>query len=466
MPPRPTAARGRNTALVVPTDRDRGGGPGQVALSSVFFVGLWIVLLFWWRASGEVPVKTTADRMNTVGRLCALIGTYLLLWQVLLVGRVPWLERAFGMDRLVWLHRWNAYLAVGLIAAHAVLQTIGYQLDNGFDTVRQLVDFTEHYEGVLPAIAGTGLLIAVTITSIAIVRGQLSYQTWFFVHLYSYLAVALAFIHQTATGADFINNGLFTVYWSGLTALVLGSLVLYRVVLPVSRSVYHRFHVQRVEREASGAISIYVAGRDLASFHFEPGQFAIWRFLDARRWWEAHPFSLSATPNDEYLRLTLKRKGDFSQHAASIRPGTPVLVEGPFGRFTKASATLPRALLIAGGIGITPIRALAEDLATAGADVCILYRCTHDEDVAFRKELTRLANDHGVRIEYLLSDRVLMGRPGGDWLLPNNLITLVPDVRQRDIYICGPVGLTKKVKRSLDQLGVGPLQIHTEAFQF
>ncbi len=459
-------ARGDSAALVVSPDDDQRGGPGQVALSLLFFVGLWIVLLFWWRASGEVPVKTTADRLNTIGRLAALIGTYLLLWQLLLVGRLPWLERAFGMERLVWLHRWNAYLAVGLIAAHAVLQTIGYQLDNGFDTVRQLIDFIEHYEGVLPAIAGTGLFIAVTITSVAIVRGRLSYQTWFFVHLYSYLAVALAYIHQTATGADFINNLAFTVYWSGLTGLVLGSLVLYRVALPVWRFAHHGFHVQRVEREASGAVSIYIAGRDLASFHFEPGQFAIWRFLDARRWWEAHPFSLSATPNDEYLRLTLKGLGDFSEDAASIRAGTPVLVEGPFGRFTRASATRPRALLIAGGIGITPIRALAEDLATAGTDVCILYRCTHEEDVAFRSELSRLVTEHGVRVEYLISDRVLMGRPGAEWLRANNLLTLVPDVTQRDVYICGPIGLTRTVRRSLDQLGVGLLQIHTEAFQF
>jgi len=205
---------------------------------------------------------------------------------------------------------------------------------------------------------------------------------------------------------------------------------------------------------------------NLAAFQFEPGQFAIWRFLDARRWWEAHPFSLSATPNDEYLRLTVKRDGDFGRHVGSIRAGTPVLVEGPFGRFTRASCTRPKALLIAGGIGITPIRALAEDLAGDGVDVCLLYRCSHESDVAFRHELTDLVARHGVRVEYLISDRALRGRPGGEWLLPNNLRTLVPDVTEREIFVCGPIGLTHKIRRSLDQLGVGLGQIHAEAFQF
>jgi predicted ferric reductase len=455
-----------STALVIPEERDREGGPGQVALVAVFFVGLWIALFFWWRASGAVPVKTTADRLNTLGRIAAIVGTYLLLWQLLFVSRVPWLERAFGMERLIWLHRWNAYAAVVLIGAHAVLQTIGYQLDGGLDTGRQLMDFIEHYEGLLPAIAATALLLVVTGTSIGIARRKVPYPAWYFVHLYSYLAVALAYAHQPATGSDFINNPGFEVYWWTLYAIVFAAVALYRFVLPTWRSARHGFRVDRVEREASGAVSIYVTGRDLAAFQFEPGQFAIWRFLDARRWWEAHPFSLSATPNDEYLRLTVKRDGDFGRHVGSIRAGTPVLVEGPFGRFTRASCTRPKALLIAGGIGITPIRALAEDLAGDGVDVCLLYRCSHESDVAFRHELGELVARHRVRVEYLISDRALRGRPGGEWLLPNNLRTLVPDVAEREIFVCGPIGLTKKIRRSLDQLGVGLAQIHAEAFQF
>lgn len=465
MSPRPVGPR-ESTTLVVPEEVDGGGGPGQLSIVVFFWVALWIVLLFWWLSSGAVPVRTTADRLNTIGRLTGLVGTYLILWQLLLLSRVPWLERAFGMERMLWLHRWNAYLAVGLIAAHAVFQTIGYQLDDGFSTLRQLGDFIEHYEGLLMAIVALLLLIGVTVGSIAIAKSRMAYETWYFIHLYSYLAVALAFAHQLATGADFINNPALTAYWWALYALVFGALGIYRIVLPVWRYARHGFRVHHVDREATGAVSIYVSGRDLGRFRFEPGQFAIWRFLDGRRWWEAHPFTLSATPNGDYLRLTVKKIGDFSSHAAAIRAGTPVLVEGPFGRFTRRSCLRSSALLIAGGIGITPVRALAEDLAKDGVGVCVLYRCSHDGEVAFRKELDRLVSEHGVRVEYLISDRTLRGRAGGEWLEPNNLRTLVPDVAEREIFVCGPVGMTKKVKRSLDLLGIQPTQIHTEVFRF
>jgi predicted ferric reductase len=455
-----------NAELVVPDDADSPGGPGQLTIVFTFWVSLWIVLLFWWLASGAVPVKTIADWLNTIGRLTALVGTYLLLWQVVLLARLPWLERAFGMDRLVWLHRWNAYLAVTLISVHAVTQTVGYQLDDGFNTLRQIGDFIDHYEGLLMAIVGLALLIAVTLLSIGIARRHFAYETWYFVHLYSYLAVALAFSHQLATGADFINNPAFTAYWWALYALVFGSLAVYRIAMPLWRYARHGFRVQRVEREATGAVSIYVTGRDLDRFRFEPGQFAIWRFLDARRWWEAHPFSMSATPNGEYLRLTVRRTGNFGGRVAAVRRGTPVLLEGPFGRFTRRSCLRSKALLVAGGIGITPIRALAEDLAKDGVAVTVLYRSRRDADIAFRKELDDLARTRGVRVEYLISDRTLRGRRGREWLDAPNLRTLVPDIAEREIFVCGPIGLAEKVKRSLAMLDIPPTRIHVEAFRF
>ena len=447
-------------------DDEREDGPGQVWLIVIFFVGLWAVLLFWWRASGEVPVRTNADRLNTLGRVTALVGTYLLLWQLVLMARFPWLERAFGMERLIWLHRWNAYLAVGLIGAHVVLTTLGYALDSGASILGQLGDFIQHYEGVLPAIVATVLLVVVTVLSIGLVRGTMSYPTWYFIHLYAYLAVALAYVHQTATGADFIDNIPFSLFWLALYAIVIASVVIYRVLRPIVQSVRHGFHVARVTRESSGSVSIYIGGRDLDRFAFEPGQFAIWRFLDPHRWWEAHPFTFSATPNGENLRLTVKRTGDFSEHAAAIRIGTPVLVEGPFGRFTRRSCTRGKALLVAGGIGITPIRSLAEDLARDDVDIVVLYRCTRENELAFRGELDSLAKAKHVRVEYLLSDRPLRGRTGAEWLQANNLVTLVPDIRDRDIFVCGPLGMTAKVKRALFQVGLSPLQIHTEAFRF
>ncbi len=455
------------TAFIVdePARPERSGvGAGTIAL--LFFGNAAAILLLWLRATGSQPVNTSADELNQIGRITALIGTYLVLWQLLFLSRIPWLERALGMEALMGLHRWNGYAALTLLLAHAVTQTMGYASTAKIGFVTQLVDFAQHYDGLLAAMVALVLFVAVTVLSIAIVRKHMAYETWYFVHLYAYLAVLLAFGHELATGSDFLGNPVFVAYWWALYIAVGACLLFYRVIAPLRLYARHRFRVERVEREGNKAVSLYVGGRDLAEFAFEPGQFAVWRFLDGRRWWEAHPFTMSLPPNGQHLRLTVKKIGDFTTSMGSVRVGTPVLVEGPFGRFTSEVASREKALLIAGGIGITPLRVLAEDLTDLGADVCLLYRARRSADVALRGELDRLAQERGVRVEYLLSDRESHGRRGADWLRPQNLAKLVPDVAQREIYLCGPAGMMAAVTTALRQLEVPYRQIHTEVFRF
>ncbi|HXM55410.1 MAG TPA: ferric reductase-like transmembrane domain-containing protein [Candidatus Dormibacteraeota bacterium] len=428
---------------------------------TLFWLNAAIVVAFWWASTGSQPMRSTGDALNAAGRLTGLLGTYLALWQLLLMTRQPWLDAAFGLDRLAIIHRWNGYLALGLLAAHAVLQTLGYQLVDGLDTLAQLGDFFTAYDGVLPATAGLVLLVAIVAISITIVRRRLAYETWYFVHLYTYLAIALAFGHELAVGADFIANRAFAVYWWLLYIAVATCLVVFRLALPLLRYQRHRFHVAHVRREAPGVVSIYIGGRDLWSLPTQAGQFMLWRFLDRERWWQAHPFSLSLAPGSRHLRLTVKRIGDFSGRVATLRPGTPVLVEGPFGSFTERSCLLPRALLVAGGVGITPLRPLAERLAVRGVDVCLLYRCTREQDVVFRQELDQLAEAPNVRVRYVIGER----RRGGDPLRWTELRRLAPDVADREVFVCGPPGMTRTVMAGLDRLGVPAAQRHWEAFR-
>jgi predicted ferric reductase len=437
-----------------------------VVLIWLFVMNIGLIIAFWWTASGSQSPASNGEALNAIGRVTALVGTYLVLVQLLLLARVPWLEEVFGMERLLVFHRWNAYASLGLISAHVAFQTAGYSSINGLGFLDQLGDFIAHYDGMLGAVIAFALLLGVTGLSVAVVRRLLAYQTWYFIHLYVYIAVALAFAHQLATGADFISSSAFQAYWWALYAVVVGGLLYFRLLQPLLRYRRHRFRVERIEREATGSVSIYISGRELRGFTFQPGQFAIWRFLDRRRWWEAHPFTLSTVPSDRRLRLTVRASGDFSSRISSLRRGTPVLVEGPFGHFTADAATASKVLLIAGGIGVTPLRALAEQFAREGRDVCLLYRCHRDEDVAFRKELDTLTRKYAIRIEYLLSDRQLRGRVGSEWLLPTHLAALVPDLIEREVYLCGPEGMVKYVKETLDALGVQDARIHTEVFVF
>ena len=428
------------------------------AFNAVLIVG------FWWSSSGFEITRSGSDLLNGLGRVTGLIGTYLVLWQLLLMARLPSLEHSFGLERMAVLHKWNGYLAIGLLLAHGVFQTLGYQLGDGKDVAGQLADFVASYEGLLAAIVALGLFIAVIGVSITIARRKLTYETWYFIHLYTYLAVVLAFSHQLATGVDFAGNPVFVGYWCLLYVIVGGVLLLYRVVWPLLAFERHRFRVRSIEKEARGVFSIYISGRDLGGFRAEAGQFAIWRFLDGKRWWQAHPFSISAIPDGRQLRITVKNIGDFTSGVHALKPGTPVLIEGPFGKFTERPAN-PKVLLIAGGIGITPIRPLAEEMAADGFDVQLLYRAHDQGDLVFKKEIDELAAYHGVRIGYLLTESGSRRATRDAWFQPNTLQQLVPDIADRAVYVCGPSGMMRLVLGSLKALGLPPGQIRTEVFR-
>jgi predicted ferric reductase len=430
----------------------------------LFALNAGLICGFWWFSSGFEFTHSLSDAFNGLGRVTGLVGTYLVLCQLLLMARSRWLESGLGFERMAVLHKWNGYVAVSLLIAHGVFQTLGYQLGDGKDVASQLGDLVAHYPGLVGAIVALGLFIAVAAVSVVIARRHIAYETWYYVHLYTYIAVALAFTHQVATGVDFAGNPLFVAYWYLLYASTAGLLVLHRVVEPLLSYQRHRFHVQSVQKEGRGVFSIYIAGRNLNDFRAQAGQFAIWRFVDRSRWWQAHPFSISAVPDGRRLRITVKNIGDFTGGIHGVRAGTPVLVEGPFGKFTERPAGR-HVVLIAGGIGITPIRALVEEMAADGFDARVLYRAHGPGDLVFKNELEALRDTLGVRIDYLLTEEGGRKRSHDSWFGVTELIRLVPDIKERVVYICGPTAMAASLHASLRTIGVPPDHVRTEAFR-
>jgi ferredoxin-NADP reductase len=224
--------------------------------------------------------------------------------------------------------------------------------------------------------------------------------------------------------------------------------------------------VDRVVVESPGVVSVWVHGRRLDELGAEAGQFLLWRFLAPGHLWSAHPYSLSAVPDRGRLRITVKDAGDHSAALAHLRPGTPVIAEGPFGHFTLNKSRGSGLLLIAGGSGIGPIRALAEELVLRGprnhVDAVLLYRAGHVRNLALRDELDHLSRSAGLRVTYLTGHRFELG---GDPLSAASLHRLVPDVRSRDVYVCGPAGMTHNVLRAMRELRVPVRQLHSEDFE-
>jgi predicted ferric reductase len=436
--------------------------PADVAATllavGLLVVGMWVV------HGGLDRLGTPAGLATGLGQLMALTGTYLALAQIVLMARVPWIDHVVGSDKLMVWHRWLGIGTITLILGHVVLTTAGWAMASGSGIVAEFLAMNEMWD-VLIATVGTVLMTVVAVTSIRTIRRRLSYEAWYGLHLYAYLGIALAFSHQITIGADFIGDPVALWFWIGLYVVTFGLLIWYRVLTPIRVSARHQLRVVAVVPEVPSVVSIYLAGRDLQALPLAAGQFFHIRFLRRGGWWRPHPFSISAAPNGEYLRLTIKDLGDDSQRMMSMPQGTPVFIEGPYGAFTKNVVRQDRVVMLAGGVGVTPLRSIFEDLTPGAQHVTFLYREGEPSETIFREELLGLAARHGAELRFLEGHRGTPQMPV-DPLAPEWLYSLAPDIAESDVLVCGSPSFTKRVLASLATLGVPARQIHAERFGY
>lgn len=392
-----------------------------------------------------------------VGALTAVAGTYGVLLLLLLIARIPPLERRVGQVRLVGWHRRLAPWALGLVAMHVYLTTLGYALAERTDPATELAALVTTAPWVLPALTGFLMLVAAAVTSWRVARRRLRYQTWWTIHLLTYVGIALAFAHQVVIGGPFLSGWARTL-WVGLYLAAAGTILLFRVGLPVYRSLRHDLRVAAVLPEGPGVVSVWLAGRDLHLLPARPGQYLNVRFAAPGLRYDAHPYSMSVPPRGDALRLTVKALGDGSTAVASLRPGTRAWVEGPYGALTSDSAHRGRVVLVAAGVGIAPLRAILEDL-DRDTEVDVLYRARMPDDLVLRGEIDDLAASRpSTRVHYLVGSRAAYP------MTPESLTSLVPDITTAEVFVCGPDGFTELVAASTTRLGTRPEQIHAETF--
>jgi predicted ferric reductase len=432
------------------------------ALIWLVFLGNAAAIVWLWYHGGNVTaVHSTGEFLTSIARITGLLGAYLALVQVVLLSRLPALERVTSFDRLTVWHRWNGHAVIYLILAHVFFSIWGYsRMDRiGIGKETSTMIWGGVYPGMIVATIGTALFVLVVVTSVVIVRRRLNYQAWYAVHFLTYAAIALSWFHQVPTGNELVLDTAAADYWASLYLATLGLLIVFRVLVPVVNAFRYRMKVAEVVTEGPGVVSVRITGHGLDRLHARAGQFFLWRFLSRRGWWEAHPFSLSAAPDGRSLRITVKSLGDFTSRMRELAPGTRVVAEGPFGTFTSAARRRDKTLLVAGGIGITPVRALLEEMS---GDVIALYRVVADRDVVFRKELEALAEERGIALHILTGDHTT--DEGRDLLSPVHLRMLVPDIAGREVYVCGPPAMASAIAKNVRSAGVPARYLHVERF--
>lgn len=444
--------------------------PRRDPLNAAVALVLTAVVALWASAGREATrPRTAAEWLISAGRLSGLVAAALMLVAVLMMARVPWVER-FGHDDLTRRHRLVAMWSISLVWVHLVISILGYARRARTGVATMIWQLFTTFPGMLLALAAAAALTLVAATSARWARRRLRYESWHLLHLYSYLGAGLAVPHQIWVGGDFVGAPVARGFWVGAWVSTAASVLVFRVVVPLVRTLRHRIRVLDVRAEAPGVVSLTLGGRNLPALGAQAGQYFVWRFRDGRGWSRGHPYSLSAMPAPERLRITVKTAGPDSAGLAGLRAGTRVQFEGPYGAVTGARWHGGRLAMFAGGIGITPLLALLQELPWADGDAVLVYRAQSEADLVFRDELLDLELFRGLTVHYLPGPR-----GGGDtsWL-PEDwpvdggptvaLTALVPDLGTRDVFVCGPEAWAGAVCSALAAAGVPQERVNRERF--
>ncbi len=463
-PARPMAPTQAPPPRVLRRSRLRPTPLSGLDIWAFIIVNLVVITAMWVRHGALDLWATPFGKLVGLGQISALWGSFFILAELVLIARVPWIERRYGMDRLLRWHRLTGFGSVALLSAHVLFTTLGYAVPRQVGAADQFGNFLLYWPNMVAATAGFLLILTVAVTSVRAARRSLSYETWHFIHLYAYLGVALAFAHQLTSGTDFATDHVAVVYWVALNVATIVALVGFRWISPIWRALRHQLRVAAVETEGPGVVSIRVEGRNLHKLAAASGQFFIIRILRGDRWWRAHPLSLSAAPDGRSLRFTIKALGDDSTWMQRIPVGTRIMAEGPYGAFHAEDDPIEKVLLIGGGIGITPLRAIFEDINRRPGQVTLLYRARNHANAILLDELQEIADRRGFKLQVSQS-RVGRHRKFGPFSA-TALRRAVPDIAQRSIYVCGPPELISAACNGAKRAGAHPKNLHYERFDY
>ncbi|HEY1530004.1 MAG TPA: ferredoxin reductase family protein [Galbitalea sp.] len=469
-----TATRPQNTWALTPTTpasrRRRFVRRMRAAdlLTAVAVTSAAAAVSLYLAYGGAGDLTSVPGFVTGMGIVAGLIGTDLILIMLVLAARLPIIDRVFGHDRAMATHRQLGKPAIYLILAHAILLIVGYGMSSGLNPIAELAPMWNTPDMPL-AFIGTGLLLAVVVTSLVAVRRKFKYEFWYVIHLLSYAAVLTALPHQLSVGGMLAVGTGQRVYWIALYVLALGSILAFRFVEPAVKSLQHGIRVTKVESLGSGIASIHLSGRNLEALASNGGQYFIWRFWTRKTWWHSHPISLSAAPTDTSMRITVRALGGGTTRLGKLPRNTRVSIEGPYGIFTDAGRTSPKLAIVAAGIGVTPVRAMLEDARLVPGETTIVLRGSTSEENYLWDEIDQLAADRGANCYISVGPRA---RRAHSWLSARDvdrnvsLRSIFSDLSHSDLYICGPQAWTDAVIADARASGLPDHQIHTERFDW
>jgi len=384
--------------------------------------------------------------------------------QFALTARFRRANSPFGTDVVYVFHRYLAFVALGLVAAHFAILWFRYP-----ETLGSLDPRVADWRLTLGRVALVCFTLAV-VTSQWRKLLRIEYGLWRYAHVaLAVLGLAAAAAHAFGAGR-YIDTPAKGGLWLGLTLSWLLLTVWVRIVKPW-RQKRRAYAVKEVRKERGDAWTLALDPVDQPLIkRFMPGQF-VWLTLRTSPYQlREHPFSISSAPESlPRIELTIKALGDFTGSIKDAQAGEPAYLDGPFGVFsTDRHATAPGFVFIAGGVGITPIMSMMRSLAARGDQrpLWLFYANSAWEDVTFREEIEALGGQLALTTVHILETAPCDWDGEEGYLSEEMLAKRLPESRRGAFhyFLCGPTPMIEAAEAHLDSLSVPASQVRIEIF--
>jgi predicted ferric reductase len=391
------------------------------------------------------------------------VGMAMLGLQFAVTARLHPVDAPYGLDAVLQFHREVSFVAFGFVLAHPVLLLVERPgLLRAYDplTASPMVRW---------GLVSIALLILLLVTSVWRRGLRLSYEVWRVSHgLLAVAIVATALIHIERSGY-YVSGPWRRGVWMVMSAVLIGLLVWVRLVKPLLQ-LRRPYVVESVVQVARSTWALTVAADGHDGLSFLPGQFAWLRIGTHAFAVREHPFSISSSAEQlGRYEFTIKELGDFTDTIGRTEPGARVYVDGPYGAFSTERDQGPAFVLIAGGVGISPMMSMLRTLADQGdrRPVTLVYGSASPDEIIYRDELSELARSLDLRITHVL-EQAPEGWDGEVGLIDEQVLsrTLPSDARRARFFICGPDAMMDGVEQALHELGIPRENINLERFEF
>lgn len=396
-----------------------------------------------------------ASAMASFGQITGLIGMAMFSLNLILGGRIKSLENYFGgLDKVYATHAMLGSLSFMLLLFHPLFLAIRYIPVSLKAAASFLLPGTDrNIDFGIIALMGMMLLMVITLFV------KLLYQNWKVSHKFFGLVFFFAGLHSFLIPSDISRSDLLRTYMlllalGGMAAAIRRSLMKKTLVKKL------KYAIENVRRLNENVIEIEMSPEG-ERLEFSPGQFIFISFYSSEVTSESHPFSISSSPYEKNLKITVKALGDYTSLLQNIKTGSMAEIEGPFGKFFSGNLTDSNQIWIAGGIGITPFLSMARSIKILKPNHGIdLYYCVADKNEAvFLKELENIKTENGSFNLIPFYSKIRQYRISAEFIKKTS-----DGLDSKEIFLCGPPPMMAGLKKQFLNLNIPATNIHFEKF--